>query len=89
MERDLDLRNAMDNIARFFGWTGIKDPALWGNRIGKAKTIACNCYVAALPDIDRFTLRYGAHGLDCPVYRESGDPVDRLKDEETRARLGP
>ena len=44
----------------------------------------CNCYVRILAPIDIFTLRYGAHGLNCPVYRESGDPVDKLKDVDAR-----
>ena len=45
----------------------------------------CDCYVAKLPEHDRFMLRYGAHGLDCPVYRVSSDPVDRISDKIARA----
>jgi hypothetical protein len=45
----------------------------------------CQCYVKNLSDLERFTIRYGAHGLDCPKYRESGDEVDRMYDEDTRS----
>ncbi len=44
----------------------------------------CTCYVRLLHQRIRFTLRWGAHALDCPSYRESGDPVDRARDEEMR-----
>lgn len=47
----------------------------------------CDCYVATLSPEDRFGLRYGAHALECPIYRVSGDPVDRAKDERIRARM--
>ena len=46
----------------------------------------CNCYVKGLPEYDRFVIRYGAHSLDCPVYRESGDILDRQRDIEIRRR---
>jgi len=45
----------------------------------------CNCYVKNLPAHARFGLRWGAHERTCPVYRESRDPVDRVKDEITRS----
>ena len=45
---------------------------------------ACSCYVKYLAVADRFGLRRGAHGLDCPQYRESGDKVDRKYDERFR-----
>lgn len=45
----------------------------------------CNCYVRYLSELDRFTLRNGAHDPLCPVYRRSGDPVDRAKDDAYRA----
>ena len=44
----------------------------------------CTCYVRLFDQQVRFTLRWGAHALDCPSYRESGDPVDRAEDEEIR-----
>ncbi len=46
----------------------------------------CNCYVAHLSEYDRFVIRYGAHSLTCPKYRESGDVLDRQRDQEFRAR---
>ena len=49
--------------------------------------MACNCYVQRLPDIDRFCIRWGAHSLSCPAYRQSGDYCDSLNDEEIRHRL--
>lgn len=45
----------------------------------------CNCYVARLSAEAQFTLRYGAHSLNCPVYRPSLDPVDQLHDSDWRA----
>jgi hypothetical protein len=45
----------------------------------------CDCYVSRLSELDRFVLRRGAHDRTCPVYRESRDPVDRVKDEITRS----
>ena len=44
----------------------------------------CNCYVSRLSELDRFALRRGAHEPSCPVYRESLDPVDRVRDAITR-----
>ena len=44
----------------------------------------CNCYVGHLAEIDQMELRYGAHLPKCPVYRESGDPVDRENDHRVR-----
>ena len=44
----------------------------------------CRCYVRRLTEEARFSLRYGAHALTCPVYRPSLDPVDRRADEELR-----
>lgn len=48
----------------------------------------CNCYVSRLSDYRQFTIRYGAHALHCPVYRESRDPVDHIKDAYTRHHKG-
>lgn len=45
---------------------------------------SCNCYVALLPEMVRFSVRYGAHQPECPKYRESADPVDRANDIEYR-----
>lgn len=50
-------------------------------------TRRCTCYVKDLPEPDRFPLHNGAHSLDCPVYRESLDPVDALHDREARFHL--
>ena len=47
----------------------------------------CNCYVQHLGEEIRFSLHFGAHGIDCNVYRESLDPIDRLNDEEARLEL--
>jgi hypothetical protein len=44
----------------------------------------CNCYVSRLSELDRFSLRRGAHEPSCPVFRESRDPVDRVRDAITR-----
>lgn len=47
--------------------------------------IKCNCWVAGRSDMDQFCIRNGAHGLNCPKYQPSLDPVDRANDEELRA----
>ncbi len=44
----------------------------------------CKCYVAQLPPQVRFGLRWGAHEVDCLVYRESRDPVDQEQDKVLR-----
>jgi hypothetical protein len=49
----------------------------------------CNCYVATLDPATKFVLRWGAHNPACPVYRESGDYLDKIRDGEARARLEP
>jgi hypothetical protein len=49
-----------------------------------ATQTVCTCYVQHLTEEERFTLRYGAHEIECPVYRESLDPVDKLKDDDAR-----
>jgi hypothetical protein len=61
----------------------------WPNQQAKIETpkggaMECNCYVKDLPAAERFGIRYGAHQTDCPVYRESLDPVDRKHDEAIR-----
>ena len=48
------------------------------------RTDGCQCYVKTLGAEAMLSLRYGAHSLSCPVYRESRDPVDRLNDDATR-----
>lgn len=50
--------------------------------------MVCNCYVQHLSDYLQFVTRYGAHELSCPVYRESGDIVDRHHDEYQREIQG-
>ncbi len=47
--------------------------------------LACQCYVRGLEPEERFALRWGAHERFCPLFHESGDPVDRAADNETRA----
>lgn len=49
----------------------------------------CRCYVRDLPPEESFAIRDGAHAVDCPVYRPSGDPVDRVKDAHIRETLAP
>ena len=44
----------------------------------------CNCWVSRESLEVQFSLRYGAHGITCPLYRESLDPVDRLHDAQER-----
>ena len=46
----------------------------------------CTCYVRHLDEITRYVLHYGAHNPACPQYRVSLDPVDRVHDDEFRAR---
>ena len=46
----------------------------------------CTCYVGSLSDEARFSIHYGAHALDCPVYRPSLDPVDAMHDQDLRSR---
>ena len=45
----------------------------------------CTCYVAELDAETQFGLRWGAHGLECPRYRRSLDPVDDANDQDYRA----
>lgn len=45
----------------------------------------CECYVRSLPTLTQMELRYGAHELACPVYRDSLDPIDRRNDANARA----
>jgi len=47
----------------------------------------CECWVSRAPRSVQFRTRYGAHDTHCPLYRESGDPVDRAHDKEMR-RVG-
>ena len=44
----------------------------------------CDCYVDRLPEVMAYALHNGAHEKTCPVFRVSGDPVDRIKDESIR-----
>jgi len=37
----------------------------------------CTCWVSRADEETQFCARYGAHSRSCPVFRESGDPVDR------------
>ncbi len=46
----------------------------------------CNCWVAAKSEEERFGIRYGAHALKCPTFRQSLDPVDAANDQELRER---
>ena len=45
----------------------------------------CTCYVAELDAETQFGLRWGAHGLECPRFNRSLDPVDDANDQEFRA----
>lgn len=49
----------------------------------------CTCYVADLDAEAQFCLRWGAHGLECPRYRRSLDPVDDANDQDYRATHSP
>lgn len=54
----------------------------------KARSLdGCRCYVKKLPREFQFQLRWGAHALDCPIYRPSMDPVDNQQDIDARAVL--
>ena len=44
----------------------------------------CNCWVATKSEEERFGIRYGAHALKCPAFRQSLDPVDAANDRELR-----
>ncbi len=44
--------------------------------------MTCRCWVSKQPELNRYGIRYGAHSLACPAYRESLDPVDRASDRE-------
>ena len=44
----------------------------------------CQCYVKELSEHEQLMLRFGAHVKSCRVFRESLDPVDRMKDNITR-----
>ena len=50
----------------------------------------CNCWVSgsSVSAEERFGIRWGAHGLACPEYRRSLDPVDAIHDIELRERYG-
>jgi hypothetical protein len=49
----------------------------------------CACYVQTLDPGTQFVLRWGAHNPACPIYRESGDYLDKMRDSEARAKLDP
>ena len=49
----------------------------------------CTCYVQTLDPAAKFGTRWGAHNPACPVYRESGDYLDKIRDDEHRALLDP
>lgn len=44
----------------------------------------CNCWVSTKTEQERYSIRYGAHSTACNVYRESGDALDRERDEALR-----
>ena len=46
----------------------------------------CTCWVRSASREVQYTVRWGAHNLECPLYRESMDPVDKANDEELRAK---
>ncbi len=47
----------------------------------------CNCWVRDRPPEERFSIRYGAHDVRCPMWAPSLDPVDAANDAELRLRL--
>lgn len=49
--------------------------------------LTCRCWVRHQMAEERFGIRYGAHSTNCPQYRPSLDPVDRLNDQEIRQRF--
>lgn len=49
----------------------------------------CSCWVSHRSERERFGIRYGAHSTNCPQYRPSLDPVDKLNDQELRQRNEP
>ena len=49
----------------------------------------CTCYVQTLDPGTQFVLRWGAHNPACPIYRESGDYLDKMRDGEHRAKFDP
>ena len=84
----LDQQDPNDEKAREY-WYG----TLHMQQLGIAQTETpttdaagrvCVCYVSQQTPEVRYSLRYGAHDPLCPVYRESGDPVDRAEDAEYR-----
>ena len=62
--------------------------SLASKQIGSAEVTwlksKCTCYVKGLPPVVQFGLHFGAHSIGCPVYRVSGDIVDKQKDIEFR-----
>lgn len=42
--------------------------------------VNCVCWVSFQPLDVQFCVRWGAHSVYCPIYRPSGDPVDRATD---------
>ena len=49
----------------------------------------CRCYIKRMADEVVFTAHWGAHSLECPLYRVSRDPVDNLHDVEFREKFEP
>lgn len=70
--------DAEDVMARFIAFDGSELPS---------PVPGCDCWVARQPLLVQFGTRRGAHGLACPLYRPSRDPVDRCKDVELRERM--
>ena len=48
------------------------------------QVVSCKCWVSTMDDSFIFGARWGAHDLDCVLYRPSRDPVDRLEDDGHR-----
>ena len=69
------MRKNLDALGKALGSAMAKD----------LKPTGCTCYVADLDAEAQFGLRWGAHGLECPRYRRSLDPVDDANDQEFRA----
>ena len=69
------MRKNLDALGKALGSAMAKD----------LEPTGCTCYVADLDAETQFGLRWGAHGLECPRYRRSLDPVDDANDQEFRA----
>ena len=71
-------------------WQASRDAAdvLGAPGVLEALLPPCSCWVSRVSvEQGRDAIRCGAHSLECSLYRESGDPVDREADRELCARM--